>query len=68
MLSPTAWGTGGFAVAAAAMPSHMVVSAAAIVASLDGFGLSADGFGALFFGSMVSSRDNHGGRQCCSRL
>ena len=68
MLSPTASGASGFTIAAVVVPSRVAVSAAAIVASLDGFGLSADGFGALFFGGMVSSSDNHGGRQCCSRL
>jgi hypothetical protein len=29
--------------------------------------LSAGSFVALFFGGMISSSDNHGGRQCCSR-
>jgi len=67
MLCSAAWGAGGSAVAAATTPSRRAVSVVATNAALDGSALSADGFGALFFGGMISSSNNHCGRQCCSR-
>ena len=64
MLSCTTWGAGG---SIAAVSSCAAIFVAAKVVALDASTLSADGFGTLFFGGMISSSDNHGGRQCCSR-
>ena len=69
MAASSGYGLGmdGSMVAAAATPLWVVVSAvaAATTATADGSTLSVGIFD--FFGGMITSSNNHGGRQCCSR-
>jgi hypothetical protein len=63
-LSGCGCGTGGSIVAV--IPPHVATSTAIVMAAaVDGFTLFIDSFG--FFGGMISSSNNHGGRQCGSR-